>query len=105
MGAFVYILKCADHSYYVGSAEDLERRVSEHNHGYYGGYTSSRRPVELMWSSYFDRLTDAHDAERQIKGWSRSKKEALICSDWPTVSKLAKRRGGRVKSPASDPSF
>jgi putative endonuclease len=97
MGAFVYILKCADQSYYVGCAtgEDMERRVAEHNHGHYPGYTSTRRPVELMRSQYFDRLTDANAAERQIKGWGRSKKEALIRSDWTMVSALAKRRGGR----------
>jgi putative endonuclease len=104
VGASVYILKCADRSYYVGCADDLERRISEHQQGCYGGYTSTRRPVELMWSSYFDRVTDAHAAERQIKGWSRSKKEALIRSDWARVSALAKRRGGRSKPPTQNPS-
>ena len=60
MGAFVYMLRCADRSYYVGCAtgEDLVRRVAQHNDGNYGGYTSSRRPVELVWSQYFDRVTD-----------------------------------------------
>ena len=61
MGAFVYILLCADRSYYVGSAtgDDLTQRVAAHNSGYYGGYTSTRRPVRLVWSEHFDRITDA----------------------------------------------
>ena len=99
MGAFVYILHCADGSYYVGSAtgEDLTPRIAQHNCGYYGGYTSTRRPVRLVWSEYFDRITDAITVERQLKGWSRAKKEALIRGDWSSVQRLAKRRGGKPK--------
>jgi putative endonuclease len=78
-GAFIYILRCADGSYYTGTARDgLERRVNEHNSGAYGGYTSTRRPVALVYSQWFERITDAIAAERQLKGWSRAKKEALI---------------------------
>ena len=96
MGAFTYVLRCADRSYYVGCAtgDDLSNRIDDHNAGKYPGYTFSRRPVELVWSQYFDRVTDANAAERQIKGWSRAKKEALIQSDWETISALARRRGG-----------
>ncbi|HEY7300103.1 MAG TPA: GIY-YIG nuclease family protein [Xanthobacteraceae bacterium] len=99
MGAFVYILRCADGSYYVGSAtgDDLTLRVAQHNSGYHGGYTSTRRPVKLVWSDYFDRITDAIAVERQLKGWSRAKKEALIRSDWSSVQRLAKRRAGKPK--------
>eukprot|EP01035_Chromulina_nebulosa_P012969 gene12969-17266_t len=84
MGVFVYMLRCADGSYYVGSAsgEDLQPRIDQHNSGFYKGYTYSRRPVVVVWSDYFDRITDGIAAERQIKGWSRAKKEALIRSDW-----------------------
>jgi putative endonuclease len=66
MGAFVYMLQCADDSYYIGSAtgEDLTTRIAQHNSGHYGGYTSTRRPVQLVWSEYFDRITDAIAAER-----------------------------------------
>jgi putative endonuclease len=98
MGVFVYILKCADNSYYVGSAtgEDLAPRIDQHNAGTYAGYTSSRRPVALMWSQYFDRISDGIAAERQIKGWGRAKKEALIGSDWRRVQDLARRRGGKT---------
>ena len=59
--------------------------------------TPTRRPVVLVWSEYFDRITDGIAAERQIKGWSRAKKEALLCSDWDKVSDLSRRRGGRPK--------
>ena len=83
MGAFVYMLQCADGSYYVGSAtgDDLTRRMAEHEAGTYQGYTSTRRPVRLVWSEHFERIIDAILAERQIKGWSRAKKEALIKGD------------------------
>lgn len=99
MGAFVYMLQCADGSYYVGSARgnDLGQRVAEHQAGAYQGYTSTRRPVQLVWSEYFDRITDAIAAERNIKGWSRAKKEALIRNDWAKIKLLARRRAGRPK--------
>jgi putative endonuclease len=104
MGAYVYMLRCADSSYYVGSAtgHDLAKRIAEHETGAYRGYTFSRRPVRLVWSEYFDRITDAIAAERQIKGWSRAKKEALIRGDWASIKALASRRAGRGKAtPAS----
>jgi putative endonuclease len=99
MGVYVYMLHCADGSYYVGSAtgDDLGPRVDQHNAGSYPGYTFSRRPVVLVWSEYFDRITDGIAAERQIKGWSRAKKEALLNSDWTRVSELSRRRGGRPR--------
>jgi len=100
MAAFVYILRCADRSYYVGCATgpDLTKRIAEHQSGTFAGYTSSRRPVELVWSQYFERITDAIAAERQIKGWSRAKKEALMRADWQSVQRLSKRRAGAQKS-------
>ena len=99
MGAFVYMLRCADGSYYVGSAtgDDLTRRIAEHQSGAYPGYTWSRRPVQLVWSEYFERITDAIAAERKIKGWSRAKKEALVKGDWASVQQLSRRRAGRAK--------
>jgi putative endonuclease len=99
MGIYVYMLRCADGSFYVGSAtgDDLSTRVSQHNAGSYPGYTFKRRPVVLVWSQYFDRITDGIAAERQIKGWGRAKKEALIKSDWSEISRLARRRGGSEK--------
>jgi putative endonuclease len=89
MNAYVYILRCADGSYYVGSTRtSLEERLAQHNAGSFGGYTARRRPVELVFQQDFDRITDAIAAERQLKGWTRAKKEALIrgiwrrCIDW-----------------------
>ena len=61
------------------------------------GYTSSRRPVVLVWSEYFDRITDGIAAERQIKGWSRAKKEALIRADWKKLTDLSRRRAGKAR--------
>ena len=100
MGIYIYMLRCADGSFYVGSATgcDLSPRIDQHNAGSYPGYTFSRRPVVPVWSEYFDRITDGIAVERQIKGWSRAKKEALIRSDWQSLSKLSKQRAGAAKS-------
>jgi putative endonuclease len=97
MGAFVYMLHCSDGSYYVGSAtgEDLTRRIAEHQTGAMSGYTYARRPVELIWSEHFDRITDAIAIERKLKGWSRPKKQALIRGDWSLIRELSRRRGGK----------
>jgi putative endonuclease len=93
-GAHVYMLRCADGRYYVGSARlGLERRLAEHNSGTYGGYTSKRLPVVLVWSEHFLNITDAIAVERQIKGWSRTKKEASIRGDYELLRVLAKRSG------------
>ncbi len=93
-GAHIYMLRCSDGSYYVGSARlGLDRRLSEHNNGTYGGYTSKRLPVVLVWSEHFLNITDAIAVERQIKGWSRSKKEALIRGDYELLRLLAKWSG------------
>jgi putative endonuclease len=91
-GAHVYILRCADGTYYCGTArQGLELRVAEHNAGTFGGYTSTRRPVVLVYSEWFQRIVDAIAAERQIKGWSRAKKEALIRGDFGALPELSKR--------------
>ncbi|MGE0154023.1 MAG: GIY-YIG nuclease family protein [Reyranellaceae bacterium] len=91
---YLYILRCADGSYYVGTArQGVERRVAEHNGGTHGGYTAARRPVELVYSCGFQRFADAVAAERQIKGWTRAKKEALIAGDFELLSQLASRAG------------
>ncbi|HZO44564.1 MAG TPA: GIY-YIG nuclease family protein [Xanthobacteraceae bacterium] len=93
-GAFLYIVCCSDGSYYIGTARaGLEQRIAEHNSGSYGGYTETRRPVTLAFSQWFDRIADAIAAERQVKGWSRAKKEALIRGDFDQLKILARRRG------------
>src|SRR5689334_17351956 len=100
MGAFVYMLRCSDRSYYVGSAtgDDLTKRIAEHETGAYPSYTFTRRPVTLVWSEHFERITDAIAAERKLKGWSRAKKEALIRGDWTSVQSLSSRRAGRPRA-------
>src|SRR6202012_560613 len=76
VGAWLYILRCSDRAYYVGTTRDsLDRRVGEHQAGTFGGYTARRRPVTLVYSQHFARITDAIEAERQVKGWRRAKKE------------------------------
>jgi putative endonuclease len=90
--AFLYILRCADGSYYTGSTRtELETRVSEHNGERYGGYTAKRLPVTLVWSQEFLRIEDAIAAERQVKGWRRAEKEALITGDFAALARLASR--------------
>jgi len=89
---WVYILKCSDDSYYTGSTSDIEKRLSEHQQGLIKGYTQKRRPVKLVFSQYFEDVFDAISAERQIKGWSRAKKEALIKGDFKVIHNLAECR-------------
>jgi predicted GIY-YIG superfamily endonuclease len=94
MIATVYILRCRDGSYYVGSTRaSLEQRLAQHDAGSFGGYTARRRPVELVFQQEFDRITDAIAAERQLKGWTRAKKEALIKGDFEKLHQLAKGKG------------
>jgi putative endonuclease len=93
MGAWLYILLCADGSYYTGTTRtDLEIRLAQHQTGHFGGYTATRRPVTLVYSEYFDRIVDAIAAERQIKGWSRAKKKALIAGRFDLLPELSRRR-------------
>jgi putative endonuclease len=95
LAAYVYILRCRDRSYYVGiTRASLEHRISQHQAGTYDGYTALRRPVELVFHQEFDRIEDAIAAERQLKGWSRAKKEALMNGDYALLRSLSKRRGG-----------
>jgi predicted GIY-YIG superfamily endonuclease len=100
----VYILKCVDGSYYTGSTVDIEHRFAEHQAGVYEGYTSSRRPVELVWSHQVQTENDAFLLERQIKGWSRAKKEALIRGDFQAIHEIVKaeRKRRQKKKRKSD---
>ena len=96
MAFWVYILQCADGSYYVGHSDNLEDRLVQHQSGALGRYTKARRPVRLAYSEEFPTRDEAFAAERQVKGWSRKKKEALIRSDWNELRRLA--RGGQRAS-------
>ncbi|WP_298395385.1 GIY-YIG nuclease family protein [Flavobacterium sp.] len=88
---FVYILKCSDNSYYTGFTNNLERRFGEHQAGKNKeSYTFSRRPLKLMWFETFNDVLNAIAIEKQIKGWSRIKKEALIAQDWDRLVLFSK---------------
>lgn len=96
--AWVYILRCADDSYYVGShrGPDPAVRVSAHNAGLDPkAYTYKRRPVVLVWADNCQFITDAIAYERRIKGWRRAKKEALIRGDWDALPELSRSRNPR----------
>ena len=86
------MLHCSDRSFYVGHTDDLEYRLAQHEQGALGGHTATRRPVKLVWCSDFPTRYEALAAERQIKGWSRAKKLALIREDWDRISALARSR-------------
>jgi putative endonuclease len=88
-GAWVYILQCCDGSYYVGCTTAIEQRLRQHELGAFPGYTSMRRPVALVWCAEFPDIFQAIAVERQIKGWSRRKKEALIQGDFDLLHELA----------------
>jgi putative endonuclease len=90
MSFWVYMLRCADDSYYIGHTDNLEVRLSQHQTGQVPGYTSSRLPVCLVFSQAHASREEALAAERQIKGWSRKKKEAMMRGDWSEVSRLAR---------------
>jgi putative endonuclease len=87
---FFYILKCSDGSCYVGSATNLENRVKTHNQGKGATYTAKRRPVKLIYHERFNSYDDAKKRERQVKKWSRAKKEALIRGEMDKLRKLSK---------------
>jgi putative endonuclease len=90
MSFWVYILRCADHSYYTGHTDDLEKRIAEHQSGAIEGYTSTRLPVKLVFSEQFPTREEALASEQRIKGWSRKKKEALMRRDWQELTRLGR---------------
>jgi putative endonuclease len=101
MSAYLYILRCVDSSYYVGTTRDsLEKRLAEHEAGTFDGYTARRRPVTVVFHQHFDRIENAIAAERQVKGWRREKKEALIRGDFAALPALS-RRAARPSERAS----
>jgi predicted GIY-YIG superfamily endonuclease len=100
---FVYILRCADGSYYTGSTIDLEMRMAQHQTGYFKGYTSSRLPVALIWQQEFATEHEAFISERQIKGWSRAKNEALIHGDIDAIHEIVKTERKRRETKKFEP--
>lgn len=92
MPFWTYILHCNAGVFYTGHTDDLERRVSDHQAGRFPGFIRNYLPVELAWSQEFVTRDEAKAAERQIKGWSRRKKLALIRGDWVEMGRLAKTK-------------
>lgn len=89
---WVYMLRCSDGSYYTGHTDNLGRRMGQYDAGECTGYVSTRLPAELIWSQATATREEALSAERQIKGWSHKKKEAMMRGDWAEVSRLAKSK-------------
>jgi putative endonuclease len=89
---FLYILKCNDGSYYTGSTINLDKRLLEHNTGQGANHTKKRLPVELIYYEEFQRIDEAFKREKQIQGWSRAKKEALILRNTNRLIELSKSK-------------
>ena len=99
---YVQILKCSDNSYYTEISNNIKRRLQEHNSDKnLVAYTFSRRPVELVWFEKFTNPNEAIAKEKQLKGWSRKKKEALINQNWDNLVKLSKNYTDFKKSSTS----
>jgi putative endonuclease len=98
MSAYAYIVRCSDGSYYVGSTVNLEERVRQHNDPLLGAaYTRKRRPVMLVWAGEFAAIAEAFTFEKQVQGWSRRKREALIRGDFDALPALSRR--GHLRPP------
>ena len=90
---YLYIIECADNSYYTGVSNNIEKRVNEHNLGINKqAYTYLRRPVKLVWYETFTDFNLAFEMETKIKKWSHSKKQALIKGDFDLLKLLAKKK-------------
>ncbi len=92
----MYILECADGSYYTGSTIDLDKRIKEHNSGFGANYTSTRLPLKLVYFEEFQRIDEAFFREKQVQGWSRAKKEALINSKRELLPELSKAKMNKL---------
>jgi len=106
---YVYILKCADGSYYVGSTRDLEQRLWQHSTGQGAAYTRRRLPVRLVFAQEFDRVDEAYALEKRVQGWSRAKREALIEGRFNDLPRLSKKEFGEysqvsIRAPEGPPS-
>lgn len=89
--AWMYIIECADGSYYIGSTKNIELRFSQHQEGTGSKYTSVRSPLKLVYGEEYERVIDAFTREKQVQGWRRAKREALINGDPELLPALAKK--------------
>lgn len=91
MKHYVYLLRCADNTLYVGETSDLETREQDHNDGRGGSYTAKRRPVHIVYAEQYSSREEALRRERQLKRWSSHKKELLVHGDVPALSGNSQR--------------
>ncbi|MDK1081288.1 MAG: GIY-YIG nuclease family protein [Anaerolineae bacterium] len=89
--AWMYIIECADGSYYIGSTKNIELRFSQHQEGTGSKYTSLRSPLKLVYGEEYERVIDAFTREKQVQGWRRAKRVALINGDPELLPALAKK--------------
>jgi predicted GIY-YIG superfamily endonuclease len=89
---YIYILKCADNTYYTGHTDNIEKRIEEHKSNTYECYTSTRMPVELVYLENFASRAEALEAERKIKKWGKRKKDALVSNGWDGILALRKKK-------------
>ena len=94
MKSFVYILECADGTYYTGSTKNLEKRLFEHENSMGANYTKKKNPAKLVYFEEYSRIDETFYREKQIQGWSHAKKKALIESKEKELHKLAECRNG-----------
>ena len=93
--SFVYIARCADGTVYVGHTSDLAAREATHNDGHGARYTAARRPVRIVYAEEFPNIDAAKTRERQLKGWTLAKKEALVAKDTASLKGISKRSRAR----------
>jgi len=90
MKGYMYILKCSNGQYYTGSTNDLDRRLAQHQNGEGANFTKKYLPVELVYFEEFQRIDEAFYREKQVQGWSRKKKEALINGEYKKLPDLSR---------------
>jgi putative endonuclease len=99
--AYMYILECSDRSLYVGSTRDLEHRLAQHGDGEGSLYTRTRLPVRLLYFEEFDRVEEAYRREKQVQGWGRAKRLALVKEQLEKLPPLSRKRFGAADGDVS----
>ncbi len=103
MKGYIYILQCADNTYYTGSTNNLELRLAQHQNGEGANYTKKRLPIKLVFSQEYERVDEAFYVEKQVQGWSRKKKQALINGNFDKLPELAQCQNESHSSNATSP--
>jgi predicted GIY-YIG superfamily endonuclease len=97
MPFYVYILECADGTYYTGHTDDLDARMAQHGDGRGCRYTARRRPLTLLWATDCQSREQAFELEKQVQGWSRAKKRALMRGDLEALPALSRSKSAHVE--------